>query len=337
VDGRLLRAEGGALALPFSRALAENPRMLEAHLARLAQTAGRPFAALNTALLEEGALVVLPPAAVQETPVQIVWVSTGGPVPTASHPRTLLVAGEGSQGTVVETFLGRPPARTLTSSVTELQLEKGAVDHHVRVVDEGEAWHLGTVQGHQERDSRLVSHNLCLGASLTRVDLGSVLDGEGAESLLFGLYLAEGRQHVDNHTSLEHARPHCPSRELYKGILSGSARAVFNGRILVRQDAQKTDAKQQNRNLLLSGEATVYTRPQLEIHADDVRCTHGATIGRLDAEALFYLRSRGIASAQARALLLRAFAAEIVDQVPVPALQARLAELVAERLHLERG
>jgi Fe-S cluster assembly protein SufD len=225
----------------------------------------------------------------------------------------------------------------LTNAVAELVLGAAAIVHHVRVVDEGEAWHIGTVQAHQERASRLISHNLCLGAALTRIDLGSVLDGEGAECLLHGLYLAEGRQHVDNHTFLEHAKPHCPSRELYKGILWGGSRAVFNGRILVRQDAQKTDAKQQNRNLLLSGEATVFTRPQLEIHADDVKCTHGATIGRLDEEALFYLRSRGMGIEQARGVLLRAFAAEILDQVPVPALRQRLQQTVANRLHLEQG
>jgi len=206
----------------------------------------------------------------------------------------------------------------------------------VRILDEGGAWHVGALQAVQERDSRLVSHNLCLGAALSRLDLGSRLAGTGAECILNGLYLAEGRQHVDNHTSLEHESPHCPSRELYKGILSGSARAVFNGRIVVRPDAQKTDAKQSNRNLLLSGEATVYTRPQLEIHADDVKCTHGATIGRLDEDALFYLRSRGMGSGQAQALLLHAFAAEILDRIPVPQLRAWLDRVVCERLHLNR-
>jgi Fe-S cluster assembly protein SufD len=267
--------------------------------------------------------------------VQVVHWSTGGSRPTAAHPRLLVLAGEGSEATVVETFLGRPPARTLSNAVAELVVAAGAVLHHVRVVDEGEAWHLGAVQAHQARDSRLISHNLCLGAALTRIDLGSVLDGEGAECLLHGFYVAEGRQHVDNHTFLEHAQPHCPSRELYKGILSGGARAVFNGRILVRPAAQKTDAKQQNRNLLLSGESTVYTRPQLEIYADDVKCTHGATIGRLDEQAMFYLRTRGIGEKEARALLLRAFAAEILEPVPVPALRQCLEQLVAERLHLE--
>jgi Fe-S cluster assembly protein SufD len=337
VDGHLaeLHEQEGARVLPLSRALTEASDLLHAHLARHAKIVRRPFAALNTAALQEGAVIVLSAGRAMAAPVQIVHRSTGAATPTATHPRTLVIAGEGSQGTVVETFLGRPRGKTLTNAVAELVLEPRAILHHVRVVDEGEAWHVGTVQGYQGRDSRLVSHNLCLGAALTRIDLGSVLDGQGAESLLHGLYVAEGHQHVDNHTFLEHAQPRCPSRELYKGILSGSARAVFNGRILVRQDAQKTDAKQQNRNLLLSGQATVFTRPQLEIYADDVKCTHGATIGRLDGEALFYLRSRGIGSDQAQALLLRAFADEILSQVPVDALRQRLTELVAGRLHLE--
>jgi Fe-S cluster assembly protein SufD len=336
VDGRLAETDArDARVLSLSRALTECPDLLEAHLAAVAKTSRRPFAALNTAFFEDGAVLVLPERTRLAAPVQVVHWSTGGTRPTATHPRLLVLAGEDSEATVVETFLGRAPARTLTNAVAELVLAPGALLHHVRVVDEGEAWHVGAVQAHQARDSRLISHNLCLGAALTRIDLGSVLHGKGAECLLHGLYLAEGRQHVDNHTFLEHAQPHCGSRELYKGILSGGARAVFNGRILVRQAAQKTDAKQQNRNLLLSGEATVYTRPQLEIYADDVKCTHGATIGRLDEQAMFYLRARGIGETEARALLLRAFAAEILEQVPVPALRQALEHLVAERLHLE--
>ena len=255
-----------------------------------------------------------------------------------AHPRTLVIVGEGSQVTVVENFYGAPRSRKspiLTNAVTELVLAPGAIVHHVRVVDEENAWHVGAVQAIQERDSRLVSHNICLRAALTRLDIGSKLAGKGAECVLNGLYLGEGHQHVDNHTTLEHASPHCPSRELYKGILSGSARAVFNGRIVVRPDAQKTDAKQSNRNVLLSGEATVFTRPQLEIYADDVKCTHGATIGRLDEAAMFYLRARGIGEAEARTLLLRAFASEILDQIPVPSLRQWLEHTVAERLHLE--
>jgi Fe-S cluster assembly protein SufD len=227
VDGHLVELEEqeGARVLPLSRAVTDASDLLHAHLARHAKIVQRPFAALNTAALQEGAVIVLPAGRIMAAPVQIVHRSTGAGTPTATHPRTLVIAGEGSQATVVETFLGRPPGRTLTNAVAELVLEPRAI-HHVRVVDEGEAWHVGTVQAYQGRDSRLVSHNLCLGAALTRVDLGSVLDGQGAESLLHGLYVAEGHQHVDNHTFLEHAKPHCPSREMYKGILSGNAARV---------------------------------------------------------------------------------------------------------------
>jgi Fe-S cluster assembly protein SufD len=333
-----LRAEGlppGALLLPLSRALAERPELdalLQAHLGAVAPTARRPFAALNAAFAAEGALLVLPANVVAAHPVEIVHGS--GETGEARHPRTLILAGAGSQATVVERFEGRPTAPALTNAVAEIVLGAGAVLHHVRVLDEGEGWHVGAVAAVQERDSQLHSHNVCLGAALARLDIGSRLAGTGAECVLNGLYLAEGHEHVDNHTTLEHASPHCPSRELYKGILWGSARAVFNGRIVVRPDAQKTDAKQSNRNLLLSGQATVYTRPQLEIYADDVKCTHGATIGQLDQEALFYLRARGIGEGEARSLLLRAFAAEILDRIPVPALRQELDRTVAERLHL---
>lgn len=323
-----------AIVAPLSRVLAERPDLLEPHLGAVAPLGRRPFSALNTAFLQEGAVVVIPPRVVLPHPIEIVYTSHGQGRSAVQHPRTLIVAGEGSQATVIESFTGRPTAPLLTNAVTEIVVGSGAVLHHVRVLDEGEAWHVGALAAVQERDSRLHSHNICLGAALARLDIGSSLAGVGAECVLNGLYLAQGRQHVDNHTSLEHASPHCPSRELYKGILSGSARAVFNGRIVVRPDAQKTDAKQSNRNLLLSGEATVYTRPQLEIYADDVRCTHGATIGQLDEQALFYLRSRGIAADQARALLLHAFAAEILDRIPVPALREELDRTVSERLHL---
>ncbi|HEX5043282.1 MAG TPA: Fe-S cluster assembly protein SufD [Candidatus Polarisedimenticolaceae bacterium] len=330
----------GVLVGSLSTLLPTHGAMLEPHLAAVAPVARRPFSALNTAFLREGAAVVVPPKTLVEQPIQLSYASAPEESPTVAHPRTLILVGEGSQVTVVETFhraraYGSIRSSLLTNAVTELVLGAGAIVHHVRIVDEDGAWHVGAVQAIQERDSRLVSHNICLGAALTRLDIGSKLAGSGAECVLHGLYLAEGHQHVDNHTTLEHASPHCPSREMYKGILSGSARAVFNGRIVVRPDAQKTDAKQSNRNVLLSGEATVFTRPQLEIYADDVKCTHGATIGRLDEQALFYLRARGIGEKEARALLLRAFAAEILEQIPVPALRQSLEQTVSQRLHLE--
>ncbi len=326
----------GVLAAPLSKLLAGDAGMLEPHLAAVAPVVRRPFSALNTAFLREGAAIVVPAGRVVEEAIHVMYGSSPEDGPIVAHPRTLVIVGEGSQVTVVETFAGRRPGGpVLTNSVTELVLGAGAIVHHVRIVDEDGAWHVGAVQAIQERDSRLTSHNVCLGAALTRLDIGSKLAGSGAECVLNGLYLGEGHQHVDNHTTLEHASPHCPSRELYKGILSGNARAVFNGRIVVRPDAQKTDAKQSNRNVLLSGEATVYTRPQLEIYANDVKCTHGATIGRLDEQALFYLRARGIGKTEARALLLRAFAAEVLERIPVPAVRQWLEQTVAERLHLE--
>ena len=217
--------------------------------------------------------------------------------------------------------------------MTEIVAGENAHVEHVKVQMEGDAaWHIATIAAHQSRDSRVVSHNVSLGALLARNEIGSRLDGEGAECRLYGLYLADGSQHVDNHTWLDHAKPHCPSWEMYKGVLFGTSRAVFNGRIVVRPDAQKTDAKQSNRNLMLSDGATVHTRPQLEIYANDVKCTHGATIGRLDEAAMFYLRTRGIAADRARDLLIRAFADDVLAKIGIPELRAVLADALDGRL-----
>jgi Fe-S cluster assembly protein SufD len=218
----------------------------------------------------------------------------------------------------------------MTNAVTEIVAEPDAQVTHVKIQSEGPAgWHVATVAGHQARGARFESHNVSLGARLARNDIGSRLDGDGAECRLYGFYLVDGEQHVDNHTWLDHAMPNCPSWEMYKGLLAGRSRAVFNGRIIVRQDAQKTDAKQSNKNLILGDEAVVSTRPQLEIFANDVKCTHGATIGRLDDEALFYLRTRGIGKDEARNVLIRAFADDVLDKIPVSAVR----EVIVERLH----
>jgi Fe-S cluster assembly protein SufD len=244
----------------------------------------------------------------------------------AVYPRTLVVALPGSRATVIETHLGAEGLPYLADAVTEIDVADGASLEHCRVEADAEtAFHVATVQARLGRDARLVSNAASLGAGLARIDIGATL-AEGAECTLNGLYLGDGSRHVDHHTSVDHAAPHGTSHQLYKGILSGSARAVFNGRIRVAEGASKTDAFQANRNLLLSREALVFTRPQLEIHADDVKCTHGATIGQLDAGALFYLRSRGIGEAEARRLLLEAFVGEVIGRIGFGPLAERLTE-----------
>jgi Fe-S cluster assembly protein SufD len=252
--------------------------------------------------------------------------------------RLLVVAGALSRATVVETFLGNGTAAGLTNAVGEVEIGDGASLDHVRVEAEGAAsLHLGALDARLGRDARFASHEVSLGARWARAEIGAALVAPGAECFLNGFYLADGSRHVDHRTSIDHAVSHGASHQLYKGILGGTSRAVFHGRILVRPDAQKIDALQSNRNLLLSKEALVFTRPQLEIYANDVKCTHGATVGQLDAEALFYLRSRGIGSHEARRLLIRAFTGEVLERIPLAAVRERIEEEVASRLPAEAG
>jgi len=309
---------------------------VEAHLARYADYQDRAFVALNTANFEDGACIEIPKGTVVEEPIHLVFLATGGDVPVISHPRNLVVVGPGSQATVVESYIGRG-AKYFTNAVTEIVAGDHSVVDHYKVQEEDErSFHVATLQVQLGRDANFSTHSISLGGGLVRNDINAVL-AEGTEATVNGLYLPSGSQHVDNHTMIDHARPHGTSHELYKGILSGASAAVFNGKIIVRAGAQKTDAKQTNKNLVLSEDATINTKPELQIHADDVRCTHGATIGQLDQEAIFYLQSRGIGREQARDLLTYAFARDILDRIKVEPLRARLGKIVLERLHANRN
>jgi Fe-S cluster assembly protein SufD len=306
---------------------------VEPYLGRIAPFRDHAFAALNTALFEDGAYVAIPKDTAVEAPLEIVHVATGGAAPAALQARTLIVAEEGSEAQIVETFVSLGEGAYFRNAVCEIVLRARAkIDHHRVQAESPAAWHVGVLQADQARDSRLVSHNVSFGALLARLDLGSKLDGAGADCQLYGLAFADGARLVDNHTVLDHAHPNCPSWEVYKTILAGAARGVFSGRIIVRPDAQKTDAKQSNKNLLLSPEALVFTRPQLEIYANDVKCTHGATIGRLDEEAAFYLRARGIGKDEARDLLIRAFALDVLDKIRSVTIRERVEAELARRL-----
>ena len=316
----------GIIVCSLACALAEHRDLVEPHLARYANYSAHAFAALNTAFLHDGAFIYLPPEAVVEEPI-----SLNSTVTTASEPplmwprRRLIVAGRNSQATICERYSGAPALTYFTNAVTEIVLDEGAIIDHYKVQQEGDAaFHIATTQIQMGRSSRFSSHNLTFGGKLTRNDINAILDGEGCECTLNGLYMGDGEQLIDNHTRIDHARPHGTSHELYKGILDGKARGVFSGRIYVHQDAQKTDAKQTNQTLLLSDDAIIDTKPQLEIFADDVKCTHGATVGQLDAESLFYLRSRGIGREEARALLTFAFANDIIGRVKIEPLRAEL-------------
>ncbi len=305
---------------------------LQPHLAQYADFDDHAFAALNTAFVEDGAVVIIPKGKVIEQPIHLLFVAVPAGEPTVTYPRVLIRAEPNSQATVVESYVGLSEGY-LTNAVTEIVAADNAVIDHYKLQQEHEsAYHVAMLRTHQDRGSTVTSHSIALGGGLVRNNIHAFLDGDGADATLNGLYLLAGTQHVDNHLRVEHAKPHCRSWEYYKGVLMDKSRGVFSGRIYVHPGAQKTDAKQTNMNLLLSDQAQIDTKPQLEIFADDVKCTHGATIGQIDRDALFYLRARGIREAAARDLLVYAFASESIEQVRIPSIRAQLEKLLFARL-----
>jgi Fe-S cluster assembly protein SufD len=271
--------------------------------------------------------VFIPQGLVLEGPLSLLFIATVRGEPTASYPRNLIVAGPDSRATIIESYIGLEPGVYFTNAVTELIVGEHAVIEHTRLQLESlEAFHIATLQVQQDRGSTATSHSITLGGALVRNEVNVVLAGEGGEGTLNGLYMVTGEQHVDNHTRIDHMQPHCTSRELYKGVLDRKARGVFSGKIVVHKAAQKTDATQANKNLLLSGDALVESKPQLEIFNNDVRCTHGSTIGKLDPDAVFYLRARGIDVGAARRLLTYAFVSEILGRLTVEPLRRQLEE-----------
>ena len=316
----------------LAAAVTQHADVVQRYFGQLADFNTRSFVALNTALAADGAYVYIPDGVVLEQPLEILYLAAGGDAAEMSQARTLIVAGDRSQSRLVETYAALRRGTYFTNGVTEVFAGEGAIVDHYKVQQESlDAFHIASIHVNAQRSATFSSHSFSLGGKLARNDVNATLDGEGAEVTLNGLYLADGERLVDNHTEIDHAKAHCPSHEVYKGILGGKARAVFNGKIIVRQDAQKTNAKQTNRALLLSDEASINTKPQLEIFADDVKCTHGAAIGQLDEDAIFYLRARGLTYFEARDMLIHAFAGEILDQVKVAPLKRALeAELYAQ-------
>ena len=323
----------GVFAVPLSRAFAEHGQLVEKHIAQYADVDANPFAALNTAAIKDGAFIAVKDNTVCKNPIHVIYLSDAPDGPTVSHPRSLLVLGANSQVTVIESFGGKNGQVYLANAVTEVVLGENAyVDHYKIQMESTSAFHVATMQVLLNRGSNFSSHVVNHGGKIVRNDANATMGGEGAECTLNGISLGHDEQLIDNHTSIDHAEPHCDSHELYKNIFDGNSRGVFNGKIFVRQDAQKTDAKQTNQTLLLSPNAQINTKPQLEIYADDVKCTHGATIGQLSAEQMFYLRSRGINKAQAQSLLTYAFASDVVSRIKVePVRQALDAVLLSEQ------
>ena len=323
----------GVTVRSLAAQLKNDPASVEQHLGRYLNIERDTFAALNTAFIEDGVYVNVPRGIAVESPIYLLYVTVPGATPTMNHPRNLIVAHESSQVTVVEDYVSLGEGTTFSNAATELIAGENANVSHYMIVREGDqAYNFSTLRIQQGRSANVATHSLLLSGALVRNNVHPVLAGEGSECLINGLFMANGRQHMDNYMLVEHASPHCDSRQFYNGILNGNSHGVFHGRIIVHKDAQKTDAKQTNRNLLLSDDAQIDTKPQLEIYADDVKCTHGATIGRFDDNALFYLRSRGLDEAAARHVLLLAFANECLDRMNSPQMRDHLEKLVVAGL-----
>jgi Fe-S cluster assembly protein SufD len=339
----------GVKVMSLREAITNGSALVEIHLARNDAYQGDAFAALNTAFLDDGAFVLVPKNTIVKKPIYVVYVSVGDEQAQMAHPRNLFVAGENSLATFVEDYITLKDPGKLNSSalrdgqsssgvffsnvVSEVAAAEGAnVEHYLIEREDEQALNVSTLLIRQERSAVVASHSILLGGALVRNNVHPILAGEGADCLINGLFIGRGRQHMDNYMKVEHVAPHCNSRQFYNGILDECARGVFHGRIIVHPNAQRTDAKQTNRNLLLSDNAQIDTKPQLEIYADDVKCTHGATIGQIEEEALFYLRSRGLSEAEARGLLLYAFASESLDRMRSAPVREMLGQLIPQWL-----
>ena len=336
LNGRLLSGPGAieatGLEILTLRHSPDEP-IFETLLGKLAVAGDHPFAALNQGLLDDVVTVRAAAGATAPTPIYVLYLSSPGAEPVAGHPRLLIDAGEGSELTVLEHYAALGPSQNLTNSVTELRAGSGARVTHCRLQDDSPtACHVGGLFARLERDASLVSHNIHAGAALARLDLHVALTAPGAEVELNGLYTVNGRRHVDNHTRVDHFAPLTRSQQDYRGVLDDRGRGVFNGKAVVHPDAQKIEAHQSNNNLLLSDTAEADTKPELEIYADDVKCSHGATVGQLDADAIFYLRSRGIGTEVARALLTFAFAEAVIGRIDIGGVRQRLEAAIAGSL-----
>jgi Fe-S cluster assembly protein SufD len=331
---RVMELPRGVRVGSLAEALRNDGSVLQAHLTRHAPADGNSFTGLNTAGFRDGGLVHVPTGLDLERPVHLVYVTTLDAEGTAIHPRNLIVVERGARASVIESYVTLAPDGVYWNNpVTEVAAAAGSWLEHTRIQRESErAYHIGLTHVDQQRDSHYRSFSMAMGGALARHNLHVRLNDENIETLMYGLYLTRGEQVVDNHTAIFHDQPNCRSWEVYKGVLDGRSRAVFNGKVFVQPAAQKTDAKQTNRNLLLSDLAKVNTKPQLEIFADDVKCTHGATVGRLDDLALFYARSRGVPQEAAERLLTYAFAAEVIEEVALEPVRNELDRLVLERL-----
>ncbi len=329
----ILPQPDGIRIASLASALQTDSALIQKHLARHAQDEKNAFSALNTAFFTDGAFIYVPAGKTVADPVHLLFITTSGDAGAAFSPRNLIIAEASSKLTVIESYVSTGKGAYFTNAVEEMVIGENAVVEHCKFQDESpEAYHIAAIHVHLARNCNFIAHSIATGAKLSRNNIRTCLSDSGVECVLNGLYITRDEQLADHHMVVDHAKPHCNSHEYYNGILSGKSRGVFHGRILVRPDAQKTDAKQTNKNLLLSDEATIDTKPQLEIYADDVKCTHGATIGQLNDESIFYLRARGIGKETARRMLIHAFAGEIIDRIRCEAAREEMDRIVWDRL-----
>lgn len=324
----------GVIAGSFSDAIENYPGVVEKHFSRYADYKDQIFTALSTAYTRDGAFIYIPDGKIIKDPFHLIYVSSTENQKTLSQPRNLFVAGKNSQATIIEHYVSIDDGIYFTNTVTEVFTGENAVLDHIKLQDESRnAFHIARMEVDQERNSNFSSNMISFGADLSRNDFNTRFNDSGGECMLNGLFMIEGNQLFDVHTMIDHAKPHCNSHEHYKGILDGRSRGVFNGKVMVRPDAQKTNAFQENNNIILSESALVNTKPQLEIFADDVKCSHGATIGQIEDEALFYLKSRGIGDKTARGMLIHAFASDVVNSIKVETIKNYLEEILTNKFN----
>ena len=317
----------------MANALVNDEDFLKKHLSQYVSDEASSFTALNTAFIQDGAYINVPSDLILERPISITYISKDNSNVFATHPRNLIFMGENSKATIIENYIGIDDTNYFTNAVTETSLSQGASLEHYKIQQESSnAFHIGNLNTSQNKDSRFESHSISIGGALVRNDINAQLNEEGAEIIMNGLYMTDNAQHIDNHTRVDHFKPYTQSNQNYRGVLNGKSRGVFNGKVVVHPQAQKIEAYQNNANLLLSDDAEIDTKPELEIYADDVKCNHGATIGQLDNDMLFYLRSRAVDEQTARSLLTYAFADEIINNISFQSIKNKLEHLIIGRL-----
>ena len=329
---KLIDIPKGVVIGSLAEALKNNNPIVKKHLGKYAENENYFFTTLSTAFTKDGAFIYVPDGKVVEDPIHIVFITKSGTDKLLIQPRNLFVAGNNSQVTIIEHYVSDEDSIYFTNAVTEIVADENAIVDHIKLQEESnKAFHIARMEVDQERSSNFSSHLISHGAEISRNDFNARFNDEGSECMLNGLFMIGDEQLFDAHTMIDHAKPHCNSHEHYKGILQDKSKGVFNGKVMVRQDAQKTNAFQQNNTILLSDDAVMNTKPQLEIFADDVKCSHGATIGKLNDEAKFYLKSRGIGEEAATAILIHAFASDVITSIKIPALRNYLEEIITKR------